>query len=88
MVMKMNKKEFVIELSKQLSYPKDKCIMINEILEDNFFISKKNRDKIIEEFIKKLDIKHEDAIKIYEIAITIINNEVKNKLGHPFKSKD
>ncbi len=44
----MNKKEFIDELSKRLSYPKEKCIMINDILESNFFISKKNKDKVIE----------------------------------------
>lgn len=88
MGIRMNKKEFVMELSKRLSYSKDKCIMINEILESNFFISKKNKDRIIEELLKKLNVSHEGAIKIYEIAMTIINDEVKNKLRHPFKDRD
>ncbi len=43
----MNKKEFISELSKRLSYPKEKCFTINDILESNFFVSKKNKDKII-----------------------------------------
>ncbi len=88
MVMNLNKNEFVNELSKQLSYSKEKCIMINDILENNFFISKKNKDKIIEEFIQELDINKEEAMSIYEIAVKIIKEEVKNKLKHPFKSKD
>ena len=53
MVMKMNKRDFINKLSIELSYSKDKCSIINEILENNFFISKKNKDKIIEEFIHK-----------------------------------
>lgn len=88
MVMKMNKKEFVKELSNKLFYTEDKCIIINEILESNFFISKKNKSKIIEEFIQRLDVKQEEAMKIYDIAVKIINDEIKNKLKHPFRSKD
>lgn len=87
MVMKLNKNEFVSELSTRLSYSKEKCIMINEILENNFFISKKNKDKIIDEFIEKLDINNEEAMSIYDTAIKIVKKEVKNKLKHPFKSK-
>lgn len=88
MVTKMNKEGFINELSRQLSYSKDKCIVINEILENNFFISKKNKDKIIDEFVQMLNVNKEEAIKIYDIAVKIIKNEVKNKLKHPFKNKD
>lgn len=88
MVMKMNKNEFIDKLSTQLSYSKDKCIVINEILENNFFISKKNKDKIIEEFIEILNVNKEEAIKIYDIAVKIVKEEVKNKLKHPLGSKD
>ena len=41
MVMNLNKTEFINELSNTLSYSEDKCLIINEILEDNFFLSKK-----------------------------------------------
>lgn len=87
MVMKMNKTDFIKQLSKELSYSEDKCLIINEILEKNFFISKKNKDKIIDELASTLDINYELATKIYDIAIMIINNEIKNKLKHPFKNK-
>ncbi len=86
MGMKMNKNGFISELSKQLSYSKEKCIMINDILESNFFISKKNKDKIIDEFMQILNISNEDAIKIYDIAVKIIKDEIKDKLSHPFKN--
>lgn len=88
MVMKMNKKEFVMELSRELNYSEDKCTIINDVLESNFFISKKNRDKIIGELSTKLDIDNEEATNIYDKAVNIINTEIKNKLKHPFKSKD
>lgn len=88
MVMKVNKKEFILELAKELSYSEDRCIIINDILESNFFISKKNKDKIIKELVMKLDIENKDAINVYDTAVKIINNEIKNKLKHPFKSID
>ncbi len=87
MVMKMNKNEFLSELAKQLSYSKEKCLMINDILESNFFISKKNKDKIIDEFMQKLKVSNEEALKIYDIAVKIIKDEVKNKLKHPFQNQ-
>lgn len=88
MVTKMNKTDFINKLSKELSYSIGRCTIINEILESNFFISKKNKDKIIEEFMQKLEIDYEEAIKIYDIVVRIVNDEIKNKLKHPFKSKD
>lgn len=86
--MKMNKNGFISELSKQLSYSKEKCIMINDILESNFFISKKNKDRIVDEFIQKLKVSSEEATKIYDTAVKIIKDEVKNKLKHPFRNQD
>lgn len=88
MVMNLNKSKFILELSKELKYSQDKCIIINDILENNFFISQKNKDKIVEELKNKLDVNNEDAIKIYSTAIKIINDEIKNKLKHPFKNQD
>ncbi len=84
--MKMNKTGFINEISKQLSYSKEKCIMINDILENNFFISKRNKDKIVDEFMQKLKASSEEAIKIYDTAVKIIKDEVKNKLKQSKKS--
>ena len=86
--MKMNKTGLINELSKQLSYSKEKCLMINDILESNFFISKRNKDKIVDEFIQKLKVSSEEAMKIYDTAVKIIKDEVKNKLKNPFKNQD
>lgn len=47
MVKKMNKTEFLDKLAKELSYSLERCSIINEILENNFFISKKIRIKLL-----------------------------------------
>lgn len=88
MVMKMNKTEFIQKLSENLSYSKEKCTTINNILENNFFISKKNKDKIVSEFIQELNVDEREANNIYNTATKIINDEIKNKLKHPFRSKN
>ncbi len=79
MVKRMNKKEFINELSNQLSYSKEQCLLISDILEDNFFISKSNKDKIIESFVETLHIEKEAAKKVYDIVATIIKEEIKYK---------
>jgi len=38
--------------------------------------------------IEEGKLTYEEAIKIYDTALTIIKNEIKNKLKHPFKSQD
>ncbi len=88
MVMKMNKTEFINELSNQINYPLEKCVLINDVLENNFFISKKNKDKIIMDLIQKLEVDKEEADCIYNTAAKIIVSQIKNKLKHPFKDQD
>lgn len=84
----MNKKEFIKALSVKANLSIEKASIVNDILENNFFISKKNRDKIISEIVIELDIKIDEASNIYDIAKDILNEEIKNKLRHPFSSKD
>ncbi len=88
MEMTMNKHKFIEELFLQLGYSQDTCNMINDILEKNFFISKKNKDKIIMDLKDALDIKEEEAKHIYHVAIKIIEEEIKRKLKHPFQNQD
>ena len=83
----MNKKEFLNELSKQTDLNKNKVILVNDILEKHFFISKKNKDKIISELVIKLDISLDKATEIYNVSKKIVSNEIINKLKHPFKDK-
>ena len=76
----MNKHEFINKLSKELNYTEEKCIIINDVLENNFFISKKNKDKIISELVLKLEVSLEDANKIYETCVKIITEQIKNNV--------
>lgn len=87
MVKKMNKKEFIEKLSYKLSYTIDECTIINDILESNFFISRKSKDKIIDELVKKLSITESEAKKIYNTSCSIIKEKIKNKIKHPFKNQ-
>ena len=84
----MNKTEFIKELSKQTGYDEEKCMKINEVIDDIFLIGKKNKEKMIAGFIENLEITEEEANKIYETVMSIIGNELKDKLKHPFKSQD
>lgn len=88
MVISMNKTEFIKQLASNLSYSEDKCILINDILESNFFISKKSKDKIINELLSKLNVSEEEADNIYNVSCQLLAEEVKNSLKHPFKNKD
>ena len=80
----MNKEKFVEKLSKQASLTKEEAILVNDIFENNFFISKKYKDKIISEIVLSLNININEATNIYEIAKDIISSEIKNKIKHPF----
>jgi len=83
----MNKSEFIKKLSHELSYTIDECTIINDILESNFFISKKSKDKIINDLIQKLSITEREAKNIYDTSISIVKDEIKNKMKHPFKNQ-
>ncbi len=79
----MNKNEFINILSKKTKLSLKDTELVNNILENNFFISKKNKDKIISEIVINLNISIEEATTIYNIAKDIINSELRNKLKHP-----
>lgn len=84
----MNKKEFIKELSKLTNYDEEKCTIINSVLEDNFIIGKKNKDKIISELVSKLNIDTTKANEIYNNAINLLTTEIKKKIINPFKDQD
>lgn len=84
----MNKAGFINELSKQLSLSVEKCAVINDILEENFFISKKSKPKIVDELMRRIEISSDSAENIYDVSVKIVNDEVKNKIKHPFGNKD
>jgi len=84
----MNKKGLVEKIAKELGFNIKDSNTINEILENNLLIGKKNKDKIIRELSEKLNIDKKDADKIYNKAVSIIGNEIKKKIKNPFKNQD
>ncbi len=88
MAMKMNKSKFISKLSKETGYSEEKCILINDIIENYFIFVKKNKVKIIKDLQVKATLSEDDAENVYDIVIRIITREMKNKLKHPFKSQN
>ena len=84
----MNKTDFINELSKKANYNINDCTKINEIIEKNFIISRRNKQKIIIELIETFKISNDEAENIYNISVEIIKNGIKEKFKHPFKNQD
>ena len=80
----MNKKEFIKSLSNQANLSEANTILVNDILENNFFISKKSKDKIISEIVIQLNVSTDEATNIYHVSKNIMNNQIKEKIKHPF----
>lgn len=80
----MNKKEVIKKLGEVTNLSEEKCIIINDILEDHFIIGKKNKEKIISDISEKLKTTREESENIYELAMSIIGSGIKDKLKHPF----
>ncbi len=84
----MNKKDFIERLMKQTEYDEEKCSIVNDILESHFLIGKNQKEKIITDFIEKLNINREESNELYNNCVSILSNGLKEKIKHPFKSKD
>ena len=84
----MNKNIFIKELSKQTGYDEEKCILINDIIENYFIFGRKNKDKIIRDLQVKASLSEDDSENVYDISMKIITREIKNKIKHPFKSQN
>lgn len=88
MVKRMNKEQYIKVLQEKTKLPKDKCIIINDILENHFIIGKKKKQRIINDLKEKLNIDEVYAGEIYNICTEIISTAIKEKLKSPFKSND
>lgn len=84
----MNKKDFIEKLMKQTGYDEEKCSIVNDILESHFLIGKNQKEKIITDFIEKLSIDREESNELYNNCVSILSSGLKEKIRHPFKSKD
>lgn len=82
----MNKRGYIERLKKELNMDEEKVITIESIMEDSFIIGKKNKETKINKLIEVLNINGEEANHIYEVASSIIAEEIKNKIKHPFRS--
>lgn len=84
----MNKEKFIKKLEEVTGLDNSKCTIINSILEDNFIVGKKSKEKIVNDIESKLSVTNEKAEKLYEDSMSIIGSEIKDKIKHPFKSQD
>ena len=84
----MNKNGFIKELSKQTGYDEEKCILINNVIENYFIFGRKNKDKIIKDLQIKASLNEDDSENVYDISMKIITGEIKNKLKHPYKNRN
>lgn len=84
----MNKEKFIKELESITELDNEKCTIINNILENNFIVGKKNKEKIVSDIADELTVTKEEADKIYELAMSIIGSQIKDKLKHPFRLQD
>ncbi len=84
----MSKTGFIKELSKQTGYDEEKCMIIDNVIENYFIFGRKNKDKIIKDLQIKASLSEDDSENVYDISMRIITGEIKNKLRHPFKSQD
>lgn len=84
----MNKSDFIKKLAKKTGLDEKKCAEINNVIENNFIVGRKNKDKIISELISKINIDEKEANKIYNSAMEIIGSGIMDKIKNPFKSND
>lgn len=80
----MNKTEFNNALKEKLNVDDAKMAIINNVLDDHFLIGKNNKNKIITDFMDKLNVDETKANEIYNTIISFIGSNIKNKLKHPF----
>ena len=87
-VKKINKKRFINELQDNTNLSYEECLIVNDILENNFIFNKKKKEKVINELILQLNINDERANEIYNEIMQFISSKIKEKIKHPFKSYD
>ncbi len=88
MAMKMNKSKFIKVLSEETGYNEQKSILVNDVLESHFILGRNNEERIIQNLEEKVCLNEDEAKNVYEISMKIISSEIRNKVRHPFKSKD
>ena len=80
--------DFMIKEERKIVYDEEKCILINNVIENYFIFGRKNKDKIIKDLQIKASLNEDDSENVYDISMKIITGEIKNKLKHPFKNQN
>ena len=88
MVKKMNKSYFLEQLKEETHLSEKDVLALSSILDDHFVFGKTNKEKIVSDIIKKLNVSLDKAEEIYNITMSIISKNIKDKVKHPFKSQD
>lgn len=68
----MNKRKFLEKLKEVTKKTENECIIINDILESHFIIGKNNKEKIVNDFMKKLNMSYEEADELYNTCMETI----------------
>lgn len=83
----MNNKELINKVNEQLKLSNESLLIFSEIVNDIPIIGKNNKEKMINEFINKLNVDKKTAEYYYETFSSILVSKMKDKIKHPFKSK-
>ncbi len=70
--LKMSNDEFVSKLQGKTGKTADQCGIIKEILDKYGIIGRKNKEKIIADFVGKFDLSEKDADNLYNDCMEII----------------
>lgn len=68
----MNKAEVVKKLMEKTEYSEEKCVILNDILENHFIVGKNNKEKIVNDIIEKLDVTYEQADELYNVCMELV----------------
>lgn len=72
MEMKMSRESFVAKLQEKTGKTENECGIIKGILDSHGIIGRKNKEKIIADFIKEFNLDKEDANDLYNDCMEII----------------
>lgn len=80
----MNNADFISELSKRANISEEDSVRIIEIIEENFLVGNKNKDKITELLITELNFDNQKADEIYDVLGDILAGGIKEKIKNLF----
>ena len=75
--MKNNKTALLVELKERLNCSENDCVIINNIVEETSLFGKKNKVRMINGFIEKLNVSEERADEIYNTFMSILKGRIK-----------